>query len=474
MQGISSKRANKRKNRKISTKTKKKNNSIIDKTGVKKILRPLSQKEKILLLLLFTLSVYFLTNKYIYLPQGEKIDKLKAEKLKHEEMITENNRIIKNEKFIIEKEKKLSEERDIILSNYFPVIDQSQIIYLLDELLLEKKVDISSFSFSKPSIIKLNDREMGKMDIQAPIEGEFDDIIHVLEAIEKSPRKILFNSLSFSRSEESDNLNGKINLNVLSLEGIVDADGEVIYVESVDLDRDNPFKIYENYSRPIVEDSNNDLKKERVNYPYKGGTYDFKNLHNMEGNVELLLDKDINSFILKSNYLARESEDLRKGYIDLSQEKIIVKEAGVSIAVDILTKGNNNYRKIGFYFQDINGDFIDIALDSGANINTWTHKEAILPDNKKLYPLTLEGIFITVDGTKEVSEEVQFSSIYLKTNYVLYKVMPGDTIYGISIKYYGSPKYMNDILNINNIRPKDILPIGKTLKLKMHDELIYK
>src|SRR5690625_695281 len=118
-----------------------------------KILRPLAKKEKILLTILVALIIYFIVHRFVFQRQSGKIERLQEASYQLDQKIADNNRIIRNELQIKEDWTNLREARDSILSNYFPVIDQSQIIYLLEELLVDEAIDVSDFRFSRPDLI---------------------------------------------------------------------------------------------------------------------------------------------------------------------------------------------------------------------------------------------------------------------------------------------------------------------------------
>lgn len=52
-------------------------------------------------------------------------------------------------------------ERDEVLKNYFPVLDQAQMIYLLNDLIKDDKIVISDLGFSSP-----NEEVMGDLAVK--------------------------------------------------------------------------------------------------------------------------------------------------------------------------------------------------------------------------------------------------------------------------------------------------------------------
>ena len=93
-------------------------------------LRPLTKSERVLLTLLGIVIVVYLSNRFILAPQTEKVSSLKAEIVGLDNKITDMNDTIKKEDSIKKEWEMLHREREEILKNYFPVLDQAQIIYL--------------------------------------------------------------------------------------------------------------------------------------------------------------------------------------------------------------------------------------------------------------------------------------------------------------------------------------------------------
>ena len=57
----------------------------------------------------------------------------------------------------------------------------------------------------------------------------------------------------------------------------------------------------------------------------------------------------------------------------------------------------------------------------------------------------------------------------LEASYPIYEeyvVKRGDTIFGISLRKYGTTAYVNEILDLNKMKFNDILPVGKVLTLR--------
>jgi nucleoid-associated protein YgaU len=74
------------------------------------------------------------------------------------------------------------------------------------------------------------------------------------------------------------------------------------------------------------------------------------------------------------------------------------------------------------------------------------------------------GVFI-IDKLQAFYPVNQDSAANNQPIYDFYVVKPGDTIFDISRKIYGSVAYVNEIMNNNSLTAGDILPVGKVLVL---------
>ena len=110
-------------------------------------LRPLTNKERLLLTLLGIVLVIYLSNSLLLTPQAEKISELETLKVELDTKIVDMNNTLKKEDAIKKELEMLHRERNEIFQNYFPVLDQAQIIYLLNDLIVDERVDISDINF---------------------------------------------------------------------------------------------------------------------------------------------------------------------------------------------------------------------------------------------------------------------------------------------------------------------------------------
>lgn len=484
-------------------KLKMKNNSS------KKSRRPLTDKEKLLVTILLALISFYLLFKFVLTPQKEKIETLNEDKFTLEQEISENNRILRSEGKIKESWQELNLEKDIIVEDFFPSLDQAQMIYLLNELLLSQDIDSIDLNFSKPSIESINDREVNLMEIYLPFKGGYDGIFEIIRAIEKSPKKIIISSINLDSEEES--LSGNMSLKVYSLEGIADTEKGVIHVETTDDNRGNPFKPYVDYKEPDdkFEDNENDKSHGGEYLPEDNAGQSDENINNWSikdednkkdqdkgivdgelGKGNLIYDFELarHGFFtntpgfqgiisksdmsrsgknsLKLDYALYPSKLNNTGYIDLAMNEVIidkVEELSLWMYSSLKTSG-----KISMGFINSVKEDLIVSIVDDINWTGWKKQNISFPKNTS-FPLKFDRIILELPNDKEKYGSILFDNIEKDESYIYYQVKAGDTIYDISKKVYNSGKYIEEILKLNGMESKDILYVGKKLKLKKHN-----
>ncbi len=70
------------------------------------------------------------------------------------------------------------------------MLDQAQIIYLLNDILEDERVNINELSFSRPVLENIDEMEVSRMDLLIPFNGSYaGGVIDIVKAIEKKPTK---------------------------------------------------------------------------------------------------------------------------------------------------------------------------------------------------------------------------------------------------------------------------------------------
>ena len=238
------------------------------KQGRKTSLREFTNKERMLITLLAIVILFWLSFKFIIDPQILKISTLEAQRDAYNLEIQENNRILKNKDTILDEKNSLFIEKINIERDFFNTLNQPQIIYVLNELLLESNIEMDSINFSKPFMETLKDQEIQKMDIAMPFQGTFVSLNEIIKSLEEEPRKIVINNIDIQKGEETE-IVGTINLGVYSLSGIIEGGDENLPIETTDDNMVNPFIPYEGYVDPneLIEELENSSDGDIVEGP---------------------------------------------------------------------------------------------------------------------------------------------------------------------------------------------------------------
>lgn len=217
--------------------------------------RELTNNERVLLTLLAMVIIFWLSFKFIIDPQLAEISRLESEKIAYNAQIDENNRILKNKEAILEQKNALFIEKVSIERDFFTTLNQPQIVYILNELLLNSDIEMDSISFSQPFMELLKEQEIQKMDISMPFKGSFLSLNEIIKSLEMERRKIVINNIDIQKGEETE-IVGTINLGVYSLTGLVEGIDEPLPIETTDDNILNPFIPYEGYVDPnkVVEE----------------------------------------------------------------------------------------------------------------------------------------------------------------------------------------------------------------------------
>ena len=457
--------------------------------------RPLTNSEKFLLTTLAVVLVVFVSYKFILTPQAAKIEDLEVAKMNYDLKILENNNTLLKERKIIEEHQQLTNERAEILANYFPTLDQAQIIYLLNDLVLDDRVDMSDFSFSRANSEMIGELDVMKMDVSIPFNGNYDGIMSVVNSIGHSPKRIVVDSLSMDRTNSSD-LAGSMNLKIYSLEGLAETDPNVIYIDTTDrYTVGTPFGAYGDYTgdkseEPQVGDSSQegeDAEPIEIETTRTVVLTEFENkkygfipsgiLAKAHSTTSSIKKSGKYSLRLEYNILAVEEEN--RAYLDLSTSNINLSYPPQSIGMWVYSYGYSP-ATIGIGFHGQMGEDEYVPLSQGIGWTGWKYLEISPPNDLSIYPLSVNSFYIDMPKNREdfgVLIVDRMEAVYERNisedgvvqeipENIFHVVKPGDTIGSISRAYYGTVNYKNEILRLNEMKASDILEVGKVLVLR--------
>lgn len=447
--------------------------------------RELTKSEKTLIGLLGAVIIIWLVYRFIYIPQTEKLQLLSEQKIEYEAKIAEINNTLRKEKKINEDWDLLRKERDAIVARYFPRLDQAQIIYLLNNLVEDENIYMKDFNFNRPSFENISDFEVKNMGISIPYSGSYMGVIDVINRLKESPRRILIDNLTMDLGSDGE-LNGNMALRIYSLEGIAEADDKVIYIDVAEGTKDTPFAKPESIShgtdveeyddgegpKPYVEEILHDFESRNV--------YFIPSHRNIKGSVGISANSKSKNYSLKWEYniLAVEEENI--AYADISRSNINLKYPPNSIGIWVYAY-DYSPATIGIVFKGQMGEEILVPFVDGIGWTGWRYLELSPPGDIDLYPLSIEKLYLEIPKDRDdygiilvdkleavynrnMDEDGNDKSVSAK--YIFHTVEPGESIESISIEYYGTKSYTNEILKLNEMKAGDILPVGKVLVLK--------
>ncbi|HZJ99560.1 MAG TPA: hypothetical protein VFC79_06120 [Tissierellaceae bacterium] len=379
--------------------------------------RPLTNSEKVLLTLLAIVGIAWLGNQFILKPQATKLEGLQVAKYEYEAKIQDMNETLRKEADIKKEWEMLNRERNQILSYYFPTLDQAQIIYLLNDLLPEDQVDIVDLNFSRPNAEMISEMEVYNMEMSIPFSGSYDGIVNMVRAVESSPRRLMVSSLSLDRNADN-NLAGNMNLKVYSLEGLADADSEIIAIQTADNPNQgtlfssfsgymgaNGDVSYDSEGRPIVSTGTEgtgvgiDLPEEPPEiigdllHSFETRNYDFVSSNPLvRGSAQPSTIAMAGRFSLRMEYNIVGIEEKNTAMVDISSSNITLKYPPTYLTIWAYSFSYGP-GKVGIKAITQSGDEIDIPVSGGVSWLGWSNLEIPIPGDIAMYPIKLTHIY---------------------------------------------------------------------------------
>ncbi len=456
--------------------------------GLKKIIktRELTKSEKTLIGLLGSLLIIFVAYRFVYIPQTDRLAELEEQKITYQDKITEINETLRKEKQINEDWDQLNREKDEVVARYFPKLDQAQIIYLLNSLVEDENVNVDDLNFNRPSYEEIGDFEVKNMAITLPYEGQYEGIIDVINRIKDSPRKIHVDNMSMDVANDG-NLHGSMSLKVYSLDGIAEADDNIIYIDVAEGKKNSPFANIPSDGggdtgeiidieipevKPYVEETLIDFETRNA--------YFVPSHDRVRGDVTLSTKSKSKKNSLRMEYYILASEEENKAYIDVSRSDVVLRYPPNTIGMWVYAY-NYSPATVGISFLGQMGETIDIPFTQGIGWTGWKYLEIAPPLNVEIYPLRIDKLFVDIPQdrddfgvllmdkleavyTRNIDEDGY--DISLSTEYIFHIVAPGETVASISKQYYGNISFVDEILKLNEMKATDTLSIGKVLILK--------
>lgn len=461
--------------------------------------RPLSKREKILIIVLVYTIIFSLLFKLVFLPQVAKIDKLQSVKREYRSKISNYNKILKKEDSITKDLKMLNRKKDRITSDYFSTLNHSEILYILSDLMKDKEFHISDLSFSELKKETYGELDIYRLDILVPFYGTYSGISRVINSIINSSKKIIIDSLLISSKNKSI-LDGQMNLRIYGLGGQTKSPQVSMPTLNI-VDRDSyedPFIPYDGYEEDMSEmelenDRNISHEENTMDILEKSFQRDMKILHEfrndgydfipsgplIKGSAIFSPFSKFGGGSLRLEYDILALEDDNRAYVDLSSRNIILNRPPEYISIWVYSYGDLP-GILGIRFMTQSGDCIDFEVMEGRNYDDWSYIKQKLNVDTKSYPLKLDKIFYQApkgtedvgiifidrleayyrDELHDIDSDSSFNNFYV--------VQYGDTLESISEKLYSTKEYTSELMKLNHISSPDMIYEGRILIFKRH------
>lgn len=455
--------------------------------------RKLSDREKNLLVLLGFTIILCIFIEFIIPIQNNKIQTLLSEKRVYEDSISNMKLMIKDEEEIKKKIESIKVEKAILTNRIFLNLSQSDIIEVLDEILIDD-VEIKDIVFSEPSKEKIDELTVNKIRLSIPYKGSYEGILEIINNISIYPKKILVDNLIMDR-DESGLLSGMITLSLYSLNDYTQTFKEENNLELNIAEKSNPFQSFGDYidvdytldeeayqesnSQDYKLDINNEINDEIYDdkfyrillEDFEKGNFDFiPSSKFIKGNTVVSNNSKSGNNSLRVEYSILAIEEENKAYIDLSENKILIKYPPESMGLWV-----NSYSfspvEIGIRLKGQNNEQFDMIISKGISWIGWNYIEFQLPEDMELYPVQIDKIYLQLSYNREDYGVLIFDKLEanypkasnrLNKHYIFHIVEDGETLDSISSRYYNTTDKKNLIIKQNELKTEDVKP-GKIL-----------
>lgn len=202
----------------------------------------LTNREKLLLIVLLFAVIGYFTFKYIVTPQWAQLDEkeivLNEWKAKKAELETIDQTLAS----LNAEWSALDGEIQTIGSKYFSLVEeQEEIILLFNELLKTPGVRDVSLNFAEPQMLEIEGGQAKLQTVQVAYEGEYTSLWNLLKAIWKFDNRIMVSGLNMAKGETT-RLSGQISMDLHDLSDMTKAaDNLVVWFNRDTFVKGNPF-----------------------------------------------------------------------------------------------------------------------------------------------------------------------------------------------------------------------------------------
>lgn len=222
------------------------------------------------------------------------------------------------------------------------------------------------------------------------------------------------------------------------------------------------------------DDKKDDLIGQEEKYEKKV-LEDFENISSHFDSYNNFISKSINKksgkYSLRLEYNIPDSKDKNKILLDLKDRNITMKAAPYTMGIWVYSY---NYSPItlGFQFKGQVDEKLELDLCKRIFWKGWKYLEIVPPQDRTLYPLQLENIYLESAHNSQERGVLLFDKLeanYSKENketggyFDFYIVKKDDTLDKISIKAYKTKNKKNIIMEYNEIKNENEIKEGRIL-----------
>lgn len=459
----------------------------------------LTNREKKMLLGLIVVVLLGGYLKFVIMPQSDKINEAKATLDNKKEDLIKIRTIVASEHQLNEREYDLKRDITNMGYKYFSSIQQEQLIVIINSLLQESAIDVSSISFSNIARQDLDGIYLETMTINLPFEGEYQEIMSFLEKLRRYDKRIIVKNVDMSNGSKGK-LTGSLAIDFYSVPNLLDSQrGHMVWSRDGNYNK-NPFEVFDEYQGDDVDEYtysyNEDFYGGEGSSHFTSSTVievgdskvlvedfedskiNFMSSHrNGKGNVVSDTNSKTGNLSARLDFDFPPIREVKQAYVLLDDRNLVIKEPPNKMGLWVYSFKKSDHSII-LRAKSKTGEDILLTLANDINWTGWTYLETSLPQNKQVYPLKIDRLFVEVKSHEREQGTFLFDSltayydreitddpvINSSGNFIHYEVQPGDTIRSISMKFYNNYNRVNDIMKYNNIKSNDVKP-GRLLIL---------
>ena len=438
----------------------------------------ISTKEKSLLLLLAVVTMLWLFHKYVITPQELEIQRLKAEKASYEEEYMKMREILSKESTIRKEYAALLEDYGKTAGKYYSGDEQPELMYMINGIIDRSKLNIPGISFRETETAELEGIDAKLSGVSLAYRGSYSDLEKLLSQLRNNPRRVLIEELSIHR-EDAETLSGQVAFSAVTFGGKeTEKDGYFYANEFTAQGKADPFEAFKGYAEAAEGNSGSwDEEKRLLLSDLESDAVYFMSIGSgVTGAVEKIPEGKFGRTSVRAEYYISAGYQPERAYVVLDDQNINIKYPPSSIGIWAYSYGYSPVT-VGLRFQSQEGEKIDLKLSEGVNWVGWKYISASPTQDVNVYPLKLDRIYIELGPEKDDYGVLLFDRIEAEytdseesaenqDSFEFYVVQPGDTLRGISEKFYGTGSRYTSIAKDNGL-PKNSAPeAGRILVIR--------